>query len=192
MRVGFLINMHHFDLGWILHFPIAFRVLLNPYILTCSFISTLIIHCPRQVINKRFLTNMAADRPRVERIRCVIRPLVPVQECPCWHLHFPGWEDAPENLNRIAPWNGYGPGPGFVIANWLLYEPSRVQLHGPIQTLQGLYPAHVWKYGLYHVQVMEGYQWCNWMGRKKPKEVAVHVKLFNVKQSKAMSNVGKN
>lgn len=181
MRVGFLINLHHFDLGRILHFPFAIRVLLNPYILTCSFISTLIIHCLRQVINKWFLTNMAADRARVERIRRVIGSLVPVQECPRRHLHFPGRKGAPENLNRIAPWNGYGPGPGFVIANGLLDEPGWVKFHGPFQPLQGLDPAHVWKYGLYHVQVMEGYQWRNWMGRQKPKEIAVHIKLFNVK-----------
>lgn len=192
MWVRFLMDLYYLDLGRIGHFPITVRVELDPNILTHSFITNAIKGCIGQVKNKRFMASIPAERARVERKTGIMCPAIPIKKGSGRYLHVPGQENAPENLNRIAPWNGYGPGPGFVIANWLLYEPSRVQLHGPIQTLQGLYPAHVWKYGLYHVQVMEGYQWCNWMGRKKPKEVAVHVKLFNVKQSKAMSNVGKN
>lgn len=154
MRVDFLTNFHRFDPGRILHFPLAIGVFLNPNVMGWSFICSTVIHCLWQEIDKRFLTNMAADRAGVERVRRVIGPSVPVEERPRRHLHFPGRENAPEYLNRVSPRNGYGPGPTLVVANRLLHEPGWVQLHGPVQPLQSPHPAHVWKYGLYHVQVM--------------------------------------
>jgi len=78
VRVDFLMNFHQLDPGRILHFPLAIGVLLNPYVTTGSFIGGVIVHCLRQEIDKRFLTNMAADGAGVERVRRVIRPFVPV------------------------------------------------------------------------------------------------------------------
>jgi len=76
--VGFLINHYQFDLTRILHFPLAIRIWLNPYISTCSLICIFVIYCIRQVINKWLLTNISADRACVEWISSVIGSLVPI------------------------------------------------------------------------------------------------------------------
>ena len=164
MRVGFLIDLHYFDLGRIRHFPLAIRVRLSPNIPACSLISVLVIDCTGQVVSKWFLANIPADRARVEWIRGVVGSLIPIEEGPCRHFHLPGRENAPEYLNRIAPRHRYGPGSGLVIADGLLHKPGRVELHRRLEPPKGLDSAHIWKYGLYYIQVMEGDQWCNRMG----------------------------
>jgi len=81
------------------------------------------------------MASIPAERARVERKTGIMCPAIPIKKGSGRYLHVPGQENAPENLNRIAPRYGYGPLPGSVVANGLLHEPIRVEFHGPNEPL---------------------------------------------------------
>lgn len=140
--------------------------------------------CRWQVKYKRFLAGVSANRTGVECVCSIIRLSVPIQECPRRHFYLAGRKDSPKYLNSKAPWNRNSPTLRFVVANRLLHEPCRVQLHRYGKPLEGLNPSHVGEDGLNHIKVMQRHQGRHRMRRKKPKQVPVHIILLSLTKNR--------
>ncbi len=184
MGIRLLIYLHSVKLGWISHLPLARRVRdTMPNIFAHCLVCWRIQSCVWHVKNKRLLARVSVNWTGVECVRSIICLFVPIQECPWRHFYLTGRKDSPKYLDSKAPWNWNSPTHRFGIANWLLHEPCRVQLHRYSKPLQGLNPSHIGEDRLNHIKVMQWHQGCNWMRCKKPEQVSIHI-ILKLSQTK--------